>query len=106
MAAPKLERTKTPGIYKRGERYVVVYRVDGRQKKEAARTLDDARRIKDRRRVQVDEGDWRPPSKLTLTEYARKWIASYQGHGKGFRQRTRHEYARDLERYAIPFLGS
>ena len=106
MASSKLERTKTPGVYRRGKGYVVIYRVDGRQKKEAARTYDEARRLKDRRRTQIADGDYRPPSKLTFAAYAREWIASYQGHGSGFRERTRREYARDLERYAIPFLGN
>lgn len=40
MAAP-MEKTKTPGIYRRGSRYVVVYRAGGRQRKESARTLDE-----------------------------------------------------------------
>src|SRR3954454_2687912 len=105
MASAKLEKTRTPGVFKRGGGYVVVYRVDGKQKKEAARTYDAARRLKDRRRTQVSDGDYRPPSKLTFAQYAGQWIASYQGHGKGFRERTRREYARDLERYVIPFLG-
>jgi len=106
MASPKLERTRTPGVFKRGGGYVVVYRVDGRQKKQAAPTYDAARRLKDRVRTQVADGDWRPPSKLTLAEYARQWIAAYQGRGTGFRERTRREYARDLERYVLPFLGN
>src|SRR5215216_6577990 len=106
MAAPKMEKTKTPGIYRRGGVYVVVYRVGGRQRKQAAPTYDAARRLKDRVRTQVADGDYRPPSKLTFAAYARQWIASYQGHGSGFRERTRREYARDLERYAIPFLGN
>jgi len=106
MASPKLERTRTPGVYKRGNSYVVIFRVDGRQKKQAAPTYDAARRLKDRVRTQVADGDWRPQSKLTFAQYAREWIAAYQGHGSGFRERTRREYARDLERYAIPFLGN
>jgi hypothetical protein len=36
--AAKLEKTRTPGIYRRGSRYAVVFRVDGRQRSEAART--------------------------------------------------------------------
>ena len=41
MAAP-MKKTRHPGIYKRGSRYVVVYKVDGRQRKESAHTLDEA----------------------------------------------------------------
>jgi hypothetical protein len=37
--AAKLVKTTTPGIYRRGTRYAVVYRDgEGRQHKEAART--------------------------------------------------------------------
>jgi hypothetical protein len=41
--AAKLEKTKTPGIFKRGSRYVFSYRVDGKQRWESSRTLDEAR---------------------------------------------------------------
>jgi hypothetical protein len=45
--AAKLERTATPGIYKRGGRYCVVFRDPyGRQRKRAARTLAEARELK------------------------------------------------------------
>ena len=41
-----LERTDAPGIYRRGSKYVVVYRVEGRQRKQYADTLADARTMK------------------------------------------------------------
>jgi hypothetical protein len=41
-----LERTSVPGVYRRGSRFVVVYRSDGRQRKQAAATLVEARAIK------------------------------------------------------------
>src|SRR5215210_1114594 len=41
-----LEPTEVPGVYRRGSRYVVVYRVDGRQRKQPADTLGEARAIK------------------------------------------------------------
>ena len=44
-----LERTPWPGVYRRGSRYVVVYRADGRQRKEAAATLAQGRELKLRR---------------------------------------------------------
>lgn len=106
MAAPKMEKTKTPGIYKRGSVYVVVFRVDGKQRKEFAATYDAARRLKSRRTTQVSDGEYRPPSKQTLAVYALAWIITYQGKGGGFRERTRRDYKRDLERYVIPFLGA
>jgi hypothetical protein len=44
-----LERTDAPGIYRRGSRYVVVYCVEGRQRKQYASTLAEARAIKVKR---------------------------------------------------------
>src|ERR1035437_10537480 len=46
MAAPKLEKTKTPGVYKRGGRYVVRYRHGGEERKRFARTYAEARAVK------------------------------------------------------------
>src|SRR5829696_2096879 len=106
MAAPKMEKTKTPGVYKRGGVYVVVFRVDGRQRKEFAPTYDAARALKSKRTTQVHEGEYRPASKQTLAAYAREWVEVYQGKGGGFRERTRRDYRRDLERYVVPFLGA
>jgi hypothetical protein len=74
MATPKLEKTKTPGIYKRGGVYAVVFRVDGKQRKEFAPTYDAARRLKARRTSQVADGEYRPQSKLTFAAYFRPWI--------------------------------
>ena len=91
MAAPMV-RTKHPGIYKRGSRYVVRYRADGKHRTESARTLDDARRLLSKRRTEVDGGEYRTPTRETLAEYARRWIDAYQGSGTGFRERTREDY--------------
>ena len=46
MSELPLERTDAPGIYRRGSKYVVVYRVGGRQRKQYAGTLAEARVIK------------------------------------------------------------
>src|SRR5262249_14460781 len=97
----------TPGVYKRGNRYVVVYRdADGKQRKEACRTYDDARKRKGELTAAVANGEYRPPSKETLAEYGRRIIAGYVGRGRGFRERTRRDYSRDLERYIVAFFGT
>ena len=41
-----LEPTEVPGVYRRGSKFVVVYRVEGRQRKQSFDTLADARAIK------------------------------------------------------------
>ncbi|MGK2936922.1 MAG: phage integrase central domain-containing protein [Solirubrobacteraceae bacterium] len=107
MPAP-LEKTSTPGVFKRGTRYAVLYRdAQGRQRQESARTYDDARRLRRKRMAAVDEGTHAPATRTRFADYAREWVERYQGRGRrGFRERTRDDYRRDLERYAIPRLGS
>lgn len=99
-------RTSTPGIYKRGNRYVVVFRDgEGRQRKESARTLDLARRLKARRTSQVADGEFSPASSLKFQDYATEWADNYRGRRREIRQRTRGEYRRDLQAYAFRFFS-
>jgi integrase len=93
-----LERTKVPGVFKRGSRYVVVYRdPQGRQRKRSARTLAEARDLKATLRADVSRGEYRALSRVTFADYAPEWISNYQGRtSRGFRDTTRAEYARDL----------
>ena len=105
--AAKMEKTNTPGVYKRGSRYAVLYRdVAGRQRQESARTYDEARRLRTARAASVDDGSYQPQTRELFGDYARAWVDRYQGNGRrGFTEDTRTEYRRDLERYAIPRLG-
>lgn len=102
----KLEKTRTPGIFKRGNRYAVVYRdPDGRQRQRTARTYDEARALRSKLTAAVAEGSYQPATRLTLAEYAREWVEQYQGNRRGFTDETRAEYRRDFERYVLPVLG-
>lgn len=104
--AAKMERTKTPGIYKRGSRYVVGYRINGRQKWESAPTYKAARAIKARREADRDSGEFFEASREKFRDYAAEWVERYQGNGRrGFTDSTRDDYRRDLRRYAFPELG-
>ncbi len=106
MPAP-LVRTSSAGIYRRGGRYVVVYRVNGRQRRETARTLDDARRLKRAREADRDRGDLVALDRVTLHEYAREWVERYVGKGRsGFRESTRDDYRRDLNKYALRYFDA
>lgn len=97
MAGAKLEKTRHSGIYRRGDRYAIVYRdAAGRQHKEAARTLDDARALKRRR----ESGETNAAGRLAFAEYALEWIDRHP-----CRESTRHDYRTCLERWIIPFLG-
>jgi integrase len=111
----KLERTSTPGIYRRHSAscprkgkcscpYVVVTRHHGKQAKTFHRTLELAREAKgDRTRT-----DRRAPqSRRAFDEYAREWVKTCQGRTRrGFDEDTRRGYAAALEAYAIPHFDS
>lgn len=94
----KLEKTGTPGIYRRGGRYVVVYRDPlGRQRKQAARTLAEARAVKASIGADIVRGEFQQLSRSRFDEYAAEWARSYKGRtSRGFREQTRIDYARLL----------
>lgn len=101
----RMQRTRTPGVYKRGGRYAITYRDhEGVQRWASARTYDEARSHKAKLTQEVESGEYMQQSRLRLAEYAREWVERYQGRGSGFREGTRENYRRDLERYAIPYL--
>jgi integrase len=105
MAAAFVQ-TKEPGVYKRGGRYVVMYRDGaGRQRKESAANFDAARALKAKRATQVAEGEYQALSRVTFRDYAAEWVERYQGSGRGFREHTRTDYRRHLELHAFPYFG-
>ena len=104
--ARRLARTKTPGIYKRGNRYVAVVKAGGRQVKRYAPTLAAAREIKAQLQADVARGEYRQQSRVTFEAYAREWLGTYAGRTtRGLRETTRAEYRRAVEQRAIPFFG-
>jgi hypothetical protein len=78
--AARMEKTRTPGIYKRGGRYLFSYRVEGKQHWESCRTLDEARRKRAARQTDLARGEFQEQSKITLHEYAREWVERYPRH--------------------------
>jgi integrase len=105
MAAP-MERTRYPGIFKRGGRHVVTIRAGGRQVKRTTRTLDEARRLRASLTADRDRGEFQQQTRVTVHEFAREWVERYQGTGRrGFRENTRVEYRRLLEAYALRFFS-
>jgi integrase len=108
MTAYPLHRTNHPGIYRRAGKYVVIARDDRRrQVKRFADTLHEARRLKAELAADVARGEYVPRDSVRLCDYAREWIATYQGRtSRGFKESTRRDYEAALERHAIPVLGS
>jgi integrase len=103
----KLERTSTPGVFKRGNRYAVIFRdALGKQRQRSARTLVEARKLRSALSTDVARGEYRELSRVTFEDYAATWARTYRGRtGKGIRPATLHDYARDLERHAVPFFA-
>ena len=96
-----LERTDAPGIYRPGSRYVVVYRVEGRQRKQYAGTLGEARAIKVER-----DGEARALRRgPTLHGFSLSWLDRYAGSGHdSVRANTRREYRRLLVSFALTYF--
>jgi integrase len=99
--------TKTPGIYTRGHRYVVVVRdADGKQRKKFCRTLAEARAKRAEMISKADRGEELRESKLTVAAYFETWIASYAGRtARGVRENTRAGYRAMMVTHVLPTLG-
>src|SRR5690348_16672172 len=97
-ATDRMIRTGTPGIYKKGNRYVVVFRdPTGRQRKRSARTLAEARTLKAALTADVKRSEYVEESKTTFTDYAVRWIETYDGRtARGIRAHTVRDYRRQL----------
>lgn len=106
MAAP-FERTSTPGVYRRGSRYVVTYTdPSGRRRKRSAATLAEARLMKSALAADVARGEYRESSRARFETYARDWVRTYEGRtSRGIRPETIAEYERDLQLHVVPVLG-
>ena len=99
-------RTSTPGVYKRGNRYVVKVRdMRGKQRERTCRTLAEARATKAELLADIQRGEYRHDTKTTFIEYAEQWPSTYRGRtSTGVRPETLAEYERDLQR-AIAYFG-
>ena len=93
--------TDVPGVYRRGSKYVVVYRADGRQRKQSADTLGEARAIKLQR-----DGEARALRRgPTLHAFSLGWLDRYAGAGHdSVRANTRREYRRLLVNFALTYF--
>ena len=100
----KLETTKTPGVYRRGDRYIVRWKFRGRSHKRHFATYAEAREFK---RTLGGQGK-QPTTRQTVAGYGETWIDSYRGRtARGLDEATRAQYRRSLERHIAParYLG-
>jgi integrase len=80
-------------------------RRSGGQRKQAARTLDEARKLKAARTAHVARGDFHTASREKFRDYAEAWVERYTGTGrKGFRESTRDDYRRLVAEFAYPYF--
>ncbi len=93
-----LTRTKEKGIYRRGGRYVVRARIDGREHKFAARSMEEAKRIRLAAAVQPEgllvqrEVGGRAGRSPFLADYVETWLRRYRGRtDSGIREATKRE---------------
>ena len=96
-----LEPTEVPGVYRRGSKFVVVYRAEGRQREQSVDTLADAKAIKLQR-----DGEARARRRgPTLHEFSLFWIDRYAGsRHDSVRANTRREYRRLLVNFALTYF--
>jgi integrase len=96
-----LEPTDVPGVYRRGSKFVAVYRAGGRQRKESADTLADAKAIKLARQGEARAARQGP----TLHAFSLGWLDRYAGSGRdSVRENTRREYRRLLVNFALTYF--
>lgn len=101
---PKTERTRVPGVYRRGNAYLYTYRVAGRQRW--------GRRESRRRPSRQAPGrgrrlPWRARGlpHVRFGDYARDWIEHYPGRtSRGFRESTRSMYRQMLNDSVLPYF--
>lgn len=98
-----LEKTRTPGIFARGSRYVVPYRHRGKQHRPSFRTMAEAKAFKAR----LAGGDVRTPTtRVTVEDYANGWLPTYAGRtSQGLTERTRAAYRSSLDHHCLPYFG-
>ena len=98
LKSRRLERTSVPGVYKRGDSHVVVYRdPSGRQRKRAVRTVAEGRAFKSSVETDVRRGEFRERSHVRFADFAPEWCSTYAGRtSRGFREGTRASYLRGL----------
>jgi integrase len=100
-APEALIRTSHPGVYRRGRRYVAVYRWEGRQRKETVSSFAAARAVKVARQAEARAERLGP----TLRDHALRWVDGHAGLGHDtVAERTRREYRRLLTTFAFRYF--
>jgi integrase len=102
-----LERTATPGVFKRGPGYVIRFRdPQGKEHKRTARTYVEARALKASLATDVQRGEYRALSGVPFEAYAAEWLSSYGGRStRGLGESTRATYRWSVDK-ATAYFGN
>ena len=124
MAGAKLEKTRWPGIYRRGSRWAYEWTdAHGKRRRGAADTREEASSRKADEEAKATRGEFGeagPRSRLTVAAYALDLFGAdvdrepmtkpqrgrYAGRQGAIRDATLDDYRRDLERYILPVIGN
>lgn len=97
----RLIATGSPGVYRRGDRFVAVTYERGRRIKSTHNTQREAYQARASRIARTTA-----PSRERFDAYAERWLAEYQGRtSRGLAPSTREGYARSIRAYAIPYFA-
>jgi integrase len=98
--ARTLEKTKEPGVYKRGDSYIVHWKHRGQSHKRYFARFSEAREFK----RTLHGAAKQPTTRETVIDYYEKWIDSYRGRtARGLEETTRDEYRRSFELHVRPY---
>lgn len=101
-AKTKPVKTSVPGVYKRGDGYVYVIRVDGRQRWVSGfDTLKAARNARNAALTTVEQGADVAPDRVTVGEYLAEWLDGLAH----LKPSTAHSYRSKVEAYVLPRIG-
>jgi integrase len=105
--ARRLVKTSVPGVFRKGGRYVVVYRdSDGRQRKQSCSTLAEAKTFKATVTADKARGETVRPTRVTVADYFAEWLPAYRGRTRrGIREQTKQHYAEQMRLHVLPALG-
>ena len=124
MAGAKMEKTRWPGIYRRGDRWAYEWTdARGKRRRASAASREDASARKATEEAKATRGelpDTGGRSRATVAGYALELFGAdlerepgakpqrgrYQGRQGAIRDATRDDYRRDLERYGLPVIGN
>lgn len=102
MAKAKRTKTRTPGVFKVGDRFEWISYRSGK-----SGTCDLYTEARTAKQTADTQGPTPERARGTFGEYAREWVEAYAGRTRrGFGEASRQRYRESLELYAIPFFDT